>query len=159
MNRRSDSLWLGVDWFSILCLFIGILIGMVLTLGFPMSNVKGRGLEKLGSIRSLNCQSPTPFAVMYEIKRVGIKNPQIAFNQVRLETGFDTCSLGFRTNNLWCFATNKHLRFDHWRESVAWYRVWQIRTGYDTGDYYNHLAKYWGAEDMEAYITNLKRFR
>jgi hypothetical protein len=74
------------------------------------------------------------------------------------ETGHLKCTkCSLRFNNLFGFWNGeRYLEFDTWEDSIDYYERWQIRKGYDGGDYYDFLRRKWGAPDMERYIRTLK---
>lgn len=96
--------------------------------------------------------------VREEIVQQDIKHPEICFAQFILETGHGK-SFAFRElNNTHGWTNGKGImRFDHWRESIAWYKRWQGRyKGSAAADYFAFLKKYWGAPDMDGYIKKIK---
>lgn len=101
----------------------------------------------------------TPQALQKEISRCGIRFPEIVFRQAMLETGnlsCENCSLD--RQNLFGFATDSgYLVFENWRQSVAYYYAWQKRKTFIPNDYYEFLRKYWGCENPEHYVAQLKR--
>jgi len=92
------------------------------------------------------------------IVKSGIKKPKIVMKQILLETGHLSCyKCSMRYNNLLGFYNGKrYLRFDTWQESIDFYKGWQDRKGYVTGNYYDFLINKWGAPDMVGYVEKLK---
>lgn len=78
-----------------------------------------------------------------EMERVGIQHVDIVLSQAVLETGWFKCNnCSFQYNNLFGFLyKGKYLRFDNWKESVAYYKWWQDQLYKDGGDYYAFLKK------------------
>lgn len=94
--------------------------------------------------------------VLKEIIKNDIKHPLIVYRQVLKETMHLQCSnCCLNINNLWGFTSNKMLIFEHWTESVKFYKQWQ--SNYKEGDYYEHLIRYWGAPNMLEYCRTLKQ--
>lgn len=98
-------------------------------------------------------------SVKYWISRAEIKHPEIVLSQVFLETLYlkcKNCSLSEK-NNLFGFTTNEIKYFDHWSESIIFYKGWQKGyQGYSEEDYYEYLRKNWRAPNMDEYISKLK---
>lgn len=124
---------------------IGIIIGILLLIILGITQAFGQ----------------TKPEVYDYILSTDIKHPQIVYQQVLKETGHlqcDKCSM--RYNNLFGFWNgSEYLKFDRWEDSVDYYERWQIRKGYDGGDYYEFLINKWGAKDMNHYISTLKRVK
>ena len=58
--------------------------------------------------------------------------------QVLLETGHLSTHYLLRRNNLFAFRyTEEYIRFDHWKESVEYYKRWQEK------HYTNHQENYY----------------
>lgn len=76
-----------------------------------------------------------------EMKRVGIKHVDVVLSQAVLETGWFKCeSCSFQYNNLFGFIyKGQYLKYDHWKESVAYYKWWQDQLYKDGVDYYTFL--------------------
>lgn len=92
-----------------------------------------------------------------EIYQQGIKEPEIVFAQAMLESGWgkcSNCSLSLK-NNVFGFTSSGVMSFSHWRESVRYYCEWQ-EARYTGGDYFQFLCKYWGAPDMDGYISKIR---
>lgn len=70
-----------------------------------------------------------------------IKYPEIVYAQVLIETANFTAKNCMRKNNLFGFMQGKKIRtFDHWIESVVYYKE-KIQGRYKGGDYYAFLRK------------------
>ena len=80
--------------------------------------------------------------VYLDLINQGVQNPEIVMRQVIAETNWlkcKKCSLQF--NNLFGFLTkNGYLKFDNWKECVAYYKKWQDQF-YKGGDYYAFLKR------------------
>ena len=93
--------------------------------------------------------------VRAEIKRQGIKSPQIVLKQSILETGWYTSHGCRKRKNLFGFwYKGKYLSFNTWQESITYYKNWQERH-YNGGDYYDFLERIGYATDKN-YINKLK---
>ena len=110
---------------------------------------------------SLQSIGQTKKEVYDYIIKTRIEHPDIVFRQVLKETGHLKCThcsmdhnnpLGFRYKH-------KHLEFDTWKESIDYYKRWQIRKKYTGGDYYEFLKEKWGAPDMDGYCRTLKQIK
>lgn len=103
-----------------------------------------------------------------EIKRIGIKFPEIVFKQALLETGYFKSKLFRHNNNLFGMKhprnritisrgnLNGYAYYSSWKESVIDYGLWQ-RYNFTDGtevDYYNLLKNVY-AEDNK-YIYKLR---
>lgn len=70
-----------------------------------------------------------------------IKHPEIVYAQALIETGNFTAKNCMRKNNLFGLMQGRKLRtFDHWSESVVYYKE-KIQGRYKGGDYYAFLRK------------------
>lgn len=70
-----------------------------------------------------------------------IKHPEIVYAQALIETGNFTAKNCMRKNNLFGLMQGRKLRtFDHWSESVVYYKE-KIQGRYKGGDYYTFLRK------------------
>jgi len=80
--------------------------------------------------------------VYLELINQGVKNPDVVLRQVIAETRWlkcKNCSLQF--NNIFGFLTkNGYLKFENWRECIAYYKKWQDQF-YKGGDYYAFLKR------------------
>lgn len=84
-----------------------------------------------------------------------IQEPNIVFNQCRLETGNYTSPAFKIHNNLFGFMKGKNIRhYNNWRESLIHYSHWQ-NINYSGGDYYKFLIDIHYAEDS-LYVKKLK---
>lgn len=84
-----------------------------------------------------------------------IQEPNIVFNQCRLETGNYTSPAFKIHNNLFGFMKGKNIRhYNNWRESLIHYSHWQ-NINYSGGDYYKFLVDIHYAEDS-LYVKKLK---
>ena len=55
-----------------------------------------------------------------------VKYPEVVASQSVLETGWYKCqSCSLEKNNIFGFSNGNYLTFDHWIESVAFYKKWQ----------------------------------
>lgn len=95
--------------------------------------------------------------LMNEIKRAGIKFPDIVFKQAMIESGNLKCkNCSLDKNNLFGFRDSKgYIYFNTWIGSVYYYARWQNRK-YKGGDYYIFLKEVGYAEDS-LYIWKLKQ--
>jgi hypothetical protein len=80
--------------------------------------------------------------VWREINRLEIIEPEIVMKQAIVETGWFKCTnCSLDANNIFGFRYKKnYLKFNHWTESVKYYKKWQTRH-YKGGDYYLFLEK------------------
>jgi hypothetical protein len=95
-----------------------------------------------------------------------IAHHEIVVAQSILETGWYKCTqCSLDHNNLFGFRyKGEYIKFDHWKESVDYYKVWQ-RKHYKGGDYYEFLSCvpfsggkcYPYAENMQSYITKIEQ--
>ena len=96
--------------------------------------------------------------VYRELINQGVKNPEIVMKQVIAETNWLKCKKCSRQfNNLFGFLTkNGYLKFDNWRESIAYYKQWQDQF-YKGGDYYAFLRRigYATAENYERLLKQI----
>lgn len=96
--------------------------------------------------------------VLKEIILADIKEPLIVYRQVLKETGHLKCKgCSLKYNNLFGFTSKKMIKFNHWIDSIAFYKEWQKQ--YKEGDYYTFLIKVWGAPNMEKYVETLKQIK
>jgi len=89
---------------------------------------------------------------------IGIQNPEFVTAQTQLETGYyNPNSLGMKNNNLLCFKWGTFLEFNHWKESLDYYKRWMDRKGiYYYKDLNTLLINEWGAGDMVGYISKVE---
>jgi len=96
--------------------------------------------------------------VLKQIILADIKEPLIVYRQVLKETGHLKCkACSLKYNNLFGFTAKEMIKFNHWIDSITFYKKWQKQ--YKEGDYYTFLIKSWGAPNMEKYIQTLKQIR
>jgi len=82
-----------------------------------------------------------------KILEYDIQHPEIVFSQVILETGHLKSGGALNDNNLFGFTTrNGHMKFEHWEESIIYYKDWQDKR-YDDGNYFYFLTNIGYAED------------
>ena len=144
------------DFFAILCLFTGFVLGMV-ACAINMSierPIKGMAIiHPVFDAPELSIVGvPTDSLVKAQIIACGIEHPDIAIRQYKWETGHLTpSSIGCRNNNLFCLKRDTTMYFESWQESVWYYKIWQRHLtkyrGSTKEDYLSHLEKYWKAED------------
>ena len=65
--------------------------------------------------------------VFSEICNSGIREPQIVMSQALLETGQFKANFLMERNNLFGFRAQRYLSFNNWKDSVRYYRDWQVR--------------------------------
>jgi len=119
-----------------------MIIVFLLCSTFPLNNYK---LPEDNSLTLTN--------VWKEINKAGILFPHIVYAQCRLETG----NLHYiHNNNLFGFTSNKYIQFNDWKESIKFYKQWQVKY-YNDNNYYEFLKDIKYASDKE-YITKLKKF-
>lgn len=99
--------------------------------------------------------------VKYWCQLLDIKHIDIVVAQSRLETGNYTSQKCLNFNNIFGFqrSNSRPLIFNHWIESIIFYKQWQDRY-YNMGEYpnyYDFLAEYPYADDPE-YVNKLKQF-
>jgi flagellum-specific peptidoglycan hydrolase FlgJ len=104
-------------------------------------------------------REPTPNIVYHSILRNGIENPKYVLAQSVLETAWYSSYNCQERNNLFGMRcslwkekgnSNGYKIFDDWEESVTYYRDWQKRKGYKSGeDYLSFLDRIGYAEDPE----------
>ena len=99
---------------------------------------------------------PTIEEIKIELAKQKVKHADIVLRQAILETGWLSCTkCSLKYNNLFGFWYKKqYLKFDNWKESIAYYRRWQDRH-FKGGDYYQFLVDRGYATDPE-YINKLK---
>lgn len=120
-----------------------MIIIFLLCISFSLNNYK------LPEDNSLNLSN-----VWKEINKVGILFPHIVYAQCRLETG----NLQFvHSNNLFGFTNYKYIAFKDWKESIKFYKEWQVKY-YTNDNYYQFLSTIGYASDKQ-YIKKLKQFK
>jgi flagellum-specific peptidoglycan hydrolase FlgJ len=94
--------------------------------------------------------------VYNELVKQGVKYPKIVLAQSLLETGNYKCTNCSKdVNNLFGFFwKGSYIAFDNWRESVDYYKRWQLKR-YNGGDYYAFLKRIGYAADPN-YIRKVK---
>lgn len=76
------------------------------------------------------------------ICQLNILHPEIVIKQAVLETGNFKSSFLMSRNNLFGFRKVNYLRFKNWKESVEYYKKWQLKNYKDPNeDYYNFLVR------------------
>ena len=122
-------------WFELL-----LIVVLILSLGI------------IGKAQTYNIDS-----IRKELIKQEIKYPEIVLKQIILETGWLKCTnCSLEHNNLFGFWHEQmYKQFDHWRESVVYYRRWQEKW-YITGNYYAFLeCIYKGRDgDCKRYATD-----
>jgi hypothetical protein len=113
---------------------------------------------KTDSIKSIKPELTVDNVLKYIIK-LDIKHPLIVLKQAVYETGWFKCiNCSLDENNLFGFRRTKdYLKFNHWTESVEFYKEWQSKY-YKEGDYYQFITKIGYAEDSN-YINRLKSIK
>ena len=96
--------------------------------------------------------------VFAEICNSGIEEPQVVMRQVILETGWLRSPFLMAKNNLFAFRKVLYLEFEHWTESVQYYKSWQDRHYRDSDkSYFSFLQRIkYGSRD---YLTHLKKIK
>jgi hypothetical protein len=64
-------------------------------------------------------------AVFHEICRLKIQQPNTVMRQAILETGWMRAPFLMKRQNLFGFKNSSYLSFNHWQDSVAFYKAWQ----------------------------------
>jgi len=97
--------------------------------------------------------------VKIALEEHGIQHADIVLRQSILETGWYKCtSCSLNKNNIFGFwYKKKYIAFDHWSESIAYYKRWQDRH-YKGGDYYAFLKKV-GFATSQTYVQKLKSIK
>ena len=84
-----------------------------------------------------------------ELKKQGIKHPQIVFAQAKLESNLGKSKVAQQTNNLFGLRKGKRYRkFGHWTQSVTAYKN-LVQSKYCGGSYYTFLDKIGYASDPD----------
>ncbi len=108
-----------------------------------------------------SCDKEKPLTietVRQEINTYKIEHGEIVLAQAILETEWFTCDkCSLDGNNLfgWSHDGITYLKFKHWDESVAMYKIWQS-DNYFGGDYYEFLDDVGYASDTN-YVRKLKQ--
>lgn len=105
-----------------------------------------------------------PFTLTIEnlkiaLENAGVKHSDIVLRQAILETGWFKCTnCSLSRNNIFGFwYKKKYLKFDDWKDCVAYYKRWQERH-YSGGDYYAFLKKV-GFATEPTYVKRLKSIK
>ena len=95
--------------------------------------------------------------VRREIECHKIANPCVVLAQAIIETGWFRCSgCSMDRNNLFGFRIREgYLRFDHWIDSVIYYKRWQLKRLRAGENYFDFLRRVGYAED-NFYISKLQ---
>jgi hypothetical protein len=96
--------------------------------------------------------------VFEEICRLQIQHPQMVMRQAILETGWMRARFLMDRQNLFGFRSRQYLKFDHWRDSVAYYKAWQERR-YPSGeeDYAAFLQRV--SYGNSSYVKHLRKIQ
>lgn len=88
---------------------------------------------------------------------IGVEKTEIVIKQVIEETGWLKCvNCSMDKNNLFGFRyKKKYLQFDNWKAGCDYLKRWQVRKGYNGGNYYEFLARIGWATNPN-YIKNIK---
>jgi hypothetical protein len=71
-----------------------------------------------------------------------IQHPEIVLHQAILETGWLNGKYLMSRNNLFGFRKKKYMRFKNWKESVDYYKRWQVKHYKNPKeDYYDFLLR------------------
>jgi flagellum-specific peptidoglycan hydrolase FlgJ len=87
-----------------------------------------------------------------------VKFPEVVTSQSVLETGWYQCqNCSLNKNNIFGFYSDRYLTFDHWIESVAYYKKWQDKYSPElcTNDEYLQWLKDFGYFTDENYIKKI----
>lgn len=105
-----------------------------------------------------------PFTLSVEnlkiaLENAGVQHADIVLRQAILETGWFKCTkCSLSRNNIFGFWYKKqYIKFDNWKDCVAYYKRWQDRH-YSGGDYYVFLKKVGFATDPN-YVKRLKSIK
>lgn len=134
---------------------VGIIVGAIV---FEKPIYNKQELFNLTSKEKDTLPALTKENVLKQIVLADIKEPLIVYKQVLKETGHLKCKgCSLKYNNLFGFTTKKMIKFNHWIDSITFYKEWQKQ--YKNGDYYTFLIKSWGAPNMDKYVETLKQIR
>ena len=90
-----------------------------------------------------------------ELKKQGIKHPQIVLAQAKLESNLGKSKVAQRTNNLFGLRKGKrYRRFSHWTKCITAYKN-LVQSRYEGGSYCAFLDKIGYAEDPN-YTSKLR---
>ena len=84
-------------------------------------------------------------AVFIEICRLQIQQPQTVIRQAILETGWMRTPFLMQRQNLFGFRNSRYLVFNHWKDSIAYYKAWQDKN-------YNATAH----KDYAAFLKSIR---
>jgi len=87
-----------------------------------------------------------------------VKFPEVVTAQSVLETGWYKCkSCSLDKNNIFGFSNGNYLTFDHWMQSVMYYKKWQDKYAPElcTNDEYLQWLKDFGYFTDENYINKI----
>ena len=153
-------------FFLLACLtLMALLIGLSITLGIALANTNKKNIPSelyISTKNEIKQPALTVDNLLREICKNDIKFPMIVLKQAVKESGWlkcENCALS-NYNNIFGFQDTAYLQFDHWTESIVYYKKWQSRK-LETGtiDYYEFLKQYWGAPNMDKYNTDLKNIQ
>jgi hypothetical protein len=127
-------------------MLIAILMTISLLSGFVVANKSSTGEEN----------ELTLVNVYNELCRLGVKDINIVMAQVRLETGH--LNKIKHKNNLFGFKGHdgKYQTYSTWQTSVESFKIWQDKY-FVSGSYIDFIKKKKYADNMHAYIINLKK--
>ena len=88
-----------------------------------------------------------------------VKFPEVVSAQSVLETGWYKCqNCSLNKNNIFGFYSDRYLTFDHWMQSVAYYKKWQDKympITISNNDEYLQWLKDFGYFTDENYINKI----
>ena len=88
-----------------------------------------------------------------------VKFPEVVTSQSVLETGWYKCqNCSLNKNNIFGFYSDRYLTFDHWMQSVAYYKEWQDKympIAICNNDEYLQWLKDFGYFTDENYINKI----
>ena len=99
--------------------------------------------------------------VWFCLNLYNVQYPDIVLRQSILETGWYRCEdCSMDVNNIFGFYNGSYIRFDHWIESVEYYKKWQDKRMPEIcteQEYYNWLKKvgYATADDYEQKLKGI----
>lgn len=88
-----------------------------------------------------------------------VLHPEIVLHQAILETGWLRGKYLMSRNNLFGFRKKKYMRFKNWKESVDYYKKWQVKYYKNPKEnYYNFLVriKFAGAKQYKSHLLKIK---
>jgi uncharacterized FlgJ-related protein len=127
-------------------MLIAIIMAISLLSGFVVANKSSTG----------EGNELTLMNVYNELCRLDVKDKNIVMAQVRLETGH--LKKISHKNNLFGFKglNGKYRTYPTWQTSVEAFKVWQDKY-FVSGSYIDFIIKKKYADNMHAYIINLKK--